>query len=141
MVREWRHLKLLKRAGRGHDPTGVMGTTSGGLALLCPACPQPNINLPDNWEDAPKETRYVSLLFNCTFNCNLMIIMDSFLYKLILAIDANFRLKNRFKGNVDDGLGTGWAYFVASAAYKAYLKKFVKQNEVREIFKWKSSTD
>ncbi|KAJ7015829.1 hypothetical protein C8F04DRAFT_984862, partial [Mycena alexandri] len=26
MVREWRHLQMLKCTGRGHDPSGVNGT-------------------------------------------------------------------------------------------------------------------
>jgi hypothetical protein len=54
MVREWRHLKMLKRAGRGHDPSGVENTKRGECAVLCPACPQPNKNLPDDWQTAPK---------------------------------------------------------------------------------------
>lgn len=49
MVREWRHIKMLMRAGRGHDPTGVSGTSQGELCLRCPACPKPGINIPDNW--------------------------------------------------------------------------------------------
>ncbi len=50
VVTQWRHLKLLKRAGRAHDPTGVAGTLPGMLAVQCPACPRPEVNLPDNWE-------------------------------------------------------------------------------------------
>lgn len=50
VVAQWHHLKRCKRAGRGHDPTGVMGTQPGELAVRCPACPQPGINLPDNWD-------------------------------------------------------------------------------------------
>ncbi len=50
VVAQWRHLKLLKRAGRGHDPTGVEGTRPGELAVPCPACPRPDVNLPDNWD-------------------------------------------------------------------------------------------
>ena len=50
MVREWKHLKMLKRAGRGHDPTGVLGTKQGELVVQCPACPSPGINIPDNWD-------------------------------------------------------------------------------------------
>jgi hypothetical protein len=53
MVRQWRHLKMLKRAGRGHDPGGAMATRGGELALLCPACPQPGKNLPADWKDVP----------------------------------------------------------------------------------------
>ena len=55
MIREWRNLKMLKRAGRGHDPTGAMGTREGECTVLCPACPQPGMNLPDDWRDAPEE--------------------------------------------------------------------------------------
>lgn len=58
MTRQWRHLQMLKRAGRGHDPTGVENTKDGECALLCPACPQPGKNLPRDWKRAPKEKRY-----------------------------------------------------------------------------------
>ena len=58
---QWRHLKMLKRAGRGHDPTGVDGTRDGELALRCPACPRPDVNLPKDWQNGPKEFKYVPL--------------------------------------------------------------------------------
>ena len=50
MMREWRYLKMMKRAGRSHDPSGVDGTASGELAIACPACPRPGVNLPENWD-------------------------------------------------------------------------------------------
>ncbi|KAG0696153.1 hypothetical protein DFH29DRAFT_984710 [Suillus ampliporus] len=104
IVREWRHLKMLKRAGRGYDPAGVENTESGECAMLCPACPQPGRNLPENWDKAPKETRW--------------------LYGLFLAIDTNFRLKRRMvsKDSADPGLGRGWAYFVEETAYKKFIR-------------------
>ena len=40
---EWRHLKMLKRAGRGHAADGIMGTWPGELGVVCPACPHPSI--------------------------------------------------------------------------------------------------
>ncbi|KAG2345649.1 hypothetical protein BDR05DRAFT_1013616 [Suillus weaverae] len=73
MVREWHHLVMLKCSRRGHDLSGVMGTSEGQCTVLCPACPQPGKNLPDNWKDTPKT--------------------KSWLYGLFLAIDANFCLK------------------------------------------------
>ncbi|KAG1846721.1 hypothetical protein C8R48DRAFT_750579 [Suillus tomentosus] len=105
MVREWRHLKQLKRAGRGHDPHGVDATSAGACAVLCPACPQPGKNLPDNWENAPQETRWM--------------------YALFLAIDANFRLKRKLvsSDDVDPSLNAGWSYFVEDTAYKQYLSE------------------
>ncbi len=51
VVRVWRHLHLLKRAGRGHDPGGIAATKDGELALECPACPHPGKNLPDHWDE------------------------------------------------------------------------------------------
>ena len=57
MVREWRYLKLLKRAGRAHVEDGVENIAPGGLCLRCPACPRPGFNLPDNWETVPDDLK------------------------------------------------------------------------------------
>lgn len=59
----WRHLKLLKRGGRAHALGGVEGTASGELAVLCPACPNPDFNLPKDWRKVPKESAYVKGIF------------------------------------------------------------------------------
>lgn len=58
ICREYRHLMMLKRGGRGHDPEGAKGTKSGELAVRCPACLRPGVNLPPDWESAKKEERY-----------------------------------------------------------------------------------
>lgn len=71
MVREWRHLKMLKRAGRAYDPLGIENTPPGSLALLCRACPQPTMNLPQGWETADPSKRCVETpvaMFNGTAN-------------------------------------------------------------------------
>jgi len=52
MSLQWRHLKLLKWAGRAHDPAGPDGTKPGELALCCPSCPYPEINIPQDWCEA-----------------------------------------------------------------------------------------
>jgi hypothetical protein len=57
VIRIWRHLKMLKRAGRGHDPAGIASTLDGECAVECPACPHPGINLPEGWEEAPEHIR------------------------------------------------------------------------------------
>ncbi|KAG1784380.1 uncharacterized protein HD556DRAFT_1435459 [Suillus plorans] len=105
MVRQWRHLKMLKRAGRGHDPSGVDATSAGECAVLCPACPHPGKNLPEGWEDASHDIRWK--------------------YALFLAIDANFRLKRKLvsSDNVDPSLNAGSCYFVEENAYKQYLSE------------------
>lgn len=38
---------MLKRAGRGHHSDGIATTRQGELAVDCPACPHPGINIPD----------------------------------------------------------------------------------------------
>jgi len=59
MTQEFAHLQMLKRAGRGHDPSGAKGTKPGECAVLCPACPHPGINIPDNWDSLPPDEQYV----------------------------------------------------------------------------------
>ncbi|KAJ6457468.1 hypothetical protein DFH09DRAFT_1063427 [Mycena vulgaris] len=113
MAREWRHLQMLKRAGRGHDPYGVVATRAGECALLCPACPQPGMNLPDNWKETPKEKR--------------------FLYALFLALDANFRMRRKKVSSKekDPSLGDGWSFYGAITPYYTYLAKHWGQKQER----------
>ena len=56
MVREWRHLKMLKRTGQGHL-LRLEDAGEGSCAVLCPACPHPGINLPLNWKEVPLNER------------------------------------------------------------------------------------
>ncbi|KAF7971014.1 hypothetical protein HWV62_22285 [Athelia sp. TMB] len=110
VMRMWRHLKMLKRAGRGNDPGGVTQTRMGECAVECPACPQPGKNLPDGWETAPDYVKW--------------------LYALILTIDANFRLKLKDRNyKADPPLGDGWSHLVMTEPYKAYYEKFGHQVE------------
>jgi hypothetical protein len=112
MIRQWRHLKMAKRSGRGHDPGGISKTPPGGFAILCRACPEPAINLPSDWRSAPAERAW--------------------LYASILNQHANFRLKNRLRGSSqqDPPLGPGYAYFVEGQAYADHLRNYVDQKEV-----------
>ncbi|GBE83267.1 hypothetical protein SCP_0503150 [Sparassis crispa] len=106
IMRMWRHLKMLKRAGRGHDPGGVRATKPGACAVLCPACPHPGKNLPPDWEEAPEDQRW--------------------LYRLFIRLDANFHLKRKkvSSDTIDPGLNHGYAYFVEEKTYKDYLTTY-----------------
>ncbi|KAJ7431875.1 hypothetical protein B0H11DRAFT_2261289 [Mycena galericulata] len=112
MCREYRHLLMLKRAGRGHEPSGVEGTKPGALAVVCPCCPRPGVNLPDNWQDAATE--------------------DQFLYILFLALDACFRLKRRLVSSQlkDPALGSGWSYLLEASPFHQYLLTVTDQKEM-----------
>ena len=57
------------------------------------------------------------------------------LYDLFLAIDANFRLKQKMHGIKDPELGSGLAYFVNNGKFEAHLKSHVDENEV-SISNW-----
>ncbi|KAH7906050.1 hypothetical protein BJ138DRAFT_1138106 [Hygrophoropsis aurantiaca] len=105
MVREWRHIKSLKRAGRGHDPEGIESTKPGQCAVICPACPQPGMNLPDCFEDLPA--------------------VQQWLYTKFIAIDANFRLKRDDVSSdaADPSLSQGWGTFVEETGFKAHIER------------------
>ena len=113
MVREWRNLKSFMRAGRGHSPDGISKTAPGGLAVLCRACPHPGINVPEDCLTAPPERRY--------------------LYRQTIAVDCNFRLKNRHRAtnNMDVCLSPGLSYFVERKSYMQHVKKYASETEVR----------
>jgi len=49
------HLQMAKHAGRGHNVEGIEQTKPGELALTCPACLIPNVNLPEGWENVGPE--------------------------------------------------------------------------------------
>ncbi|KAJ7016855.1 hypothetical protein C8F04DRAFT_1215328 [Mycena alexandri] len=117
IVRQYRMTQMMKRAARGHSPSGVAGTAQGELALKCRACPQDGRNLPDgwdhiNWDEMPEDLRYKYFLF--------------------LAQDCNFRLINRAISTaandpiVDDGMG----YFVNHSKYSEYLRSHVSEEEI-----------
>ncbi|KAF9496215.1 hypothetical protein BDN71DRAFT_1505912 [Pleurotus eryngii] len=111
-VREWRHIWMAKRAGRGNDPGGLNTTAQGGLAIPCRSCPHPDINLPQGWENVPSNTQW--------------------LYGLLLQEDANFKQKNRLRSTDgrDPALGPGWATFVAEEPYFTHLSNYVDQEEI-----------
>ena len=43
---------------------GLDSVRDGTFALECPACPHPGRNLPDEWEQVPKDERYVHPMFS-----------------------------------------------------------------------------
>ena len=51
---------------------------------------------------------------------------------LVLAMDANFRLKNRIigGGKFDPPLGPGFGYFVEPTKYKEHLQNYVMEQDV-----------
>ncbi|KAL1736713.1 hypothetical protein EV714DRAFT_198405 [Schizophyllum commune] len=112
-VRQWRFLKMMKLGGRGSDtsrrPTDF---GAGELAVTCPACPQPGVNLPEGWREGPTK--------------------DQFLYTLFIAMDACFRLKRRKVSSWerDPSLVDGGAYMVESAQFNKFISGVGAQSEM-----------
>lgn len=52
---------------------------------------------------------------------------------LLLAIDANFRLKNRIRVNEieDPPLGPGWGSWVEPKGYQEHVRRYVSESDVR----------
>ncbi|KAJ7429220.1 hypothetical protein B0H11DRAFT_2167516 [Mycena galericulata] len=112
MTRQYAFLQRTRRAGRGHDAAGLAATKAGECMVVCWACPYNGRNLPLKWRDI--DAKY------------------GFLYKLILAMDANFKLKNSIRTNerYDPSLGPGWGAFVEPNAYRKHLKKYVAEKDI-----------
>ncbi|KAJ7917013.1 hypothetical protein B0H13DRAFT_2231523 [Mycena leptocephala] len=112
MTRQWAFLQRLRRTRRGHDPEGLSATKAGESMVICWACPYDGRNLPSGWRDVEEKSRYI--------------------YKLILAIDANFKMKNRIRVNerYDPSLGPGWGAFVEPTGYRSHLKKYIAEKDI-----------
>ncbi|KAJ7347334.1 hypothetical protein DFH08DRAFT_960674 [Mycena albidolilacea] len=112
MARQWAFLKRIKCAGWGHDPAGVDKTKLGECMVMCWACPHDGRNLPKNWREVTPAYR--------------------FLYMLIVAMDTNFRLRNRMRANKIDNpsLGPGCGCWVDSTAYRDHIKNYVPESDV-----------
>ncbi|KAK6992479.1 hypothetical protein R3P38DRAFT_3226100, partial [Favolaschia claudopus] len=104
MSRQFAFVQRMKRAGRAHDAGGLESTTRGECAE--------GINLPEGWEDVGPEFQ--------------------FLYILIIAMDANFRLRNRLRANAheDPPLGSGWGHIVEESCYKKHLRNYVAEKDI-----------
>ncbi|KZV60704.1 hypothetical protein PENSPDRAFT_694042 [Peniophora sp. CONT] len=110
--RMFRNLRAAKRTGRGQSARPLSETRPGEIALRCPACPIPGVNLPTGWEDAPPEYR--------------------FLYALYIAIDANFKLKLKDRIAKSVPLADGWSFLVASAPYATHLRENTDLEEMKQ---------
>ncbi|KAG0699572.1 hypothetical protein DFH29DRAFT_877228 [Suillus ampliporus] len=100
VARQWRQLKLLKWNGFGHDRRDPK---DGELALFCPACPQPSINVTLLTQD--DETT------------------PGWLYSHSLVMDGNFKAEHLHLAHPEDEvwLTDGQSFMVARARYQAHL--------------------
>ncbi|KAN0131137.1 hypothetical protein V8E53_011029 [Lactarius tabidus] len=98
--RQWRDLQNRMQSGLGHQH-GNEPFKYGSMAIFCPACPQPGINLPVDWQD-----RYTSNQLIRTF-----------------IMDGNFsaeHMKCRTT-EAETPLSAGMAFMTDPNSYKAHL--------------------
>jgi hypothetical protein len=121
--RMWRDLMARVNSGLGHE--GKAELQPGGLAIFCPACPQPDINLPKEWDEDPERYKTFTSVGN-------PVLMDfRWLYTRSIVIDGNFsaeHLKMR-RPEEDIALSPGGRYLVEPKRYELHLNtgKEIKQ--------------
>jgi hypothetical protein len=105
---QWHHLNQLKKHGYGFTAEKL---GFGDLATFCPTCPQPDVNLPDNWRKDSQQ----------------------WMYTHTYVMDGNFSAKHQKMKNTEDDniLSDRGGFFVADGNYKAHLKSSVEAKEVR----------
>ncbi|KAJ7025067.1 hypothetical protein C8F04DRAFT_1269674 [Mycena alexandri] len=112
MSRQFAFLQRARRSGRAHDAAKLAATKRGEMMVICWACPYDRQNLPPDWRNVDPKYK--------------------FLYMLILALDTNFKLKNRLRANkrYNPSLGPGWGAFVEPEAYREHLKNYVGESDI-----------
>ncbi|KAJ7041928.1 hypothetical protein C8F04DRAFT_946399 [Mycena alexandri] len=110
MSRQYAFLQRARRAARGHDHKGIIATAQGECMVKCWPCPHDGRNLAPNWRNVDPK----------------------YLYRLVLAMDANFKMKNRIRARErdDPSLGPGWGAFVEPKAYKKHLRGYVAEKDI-----------
>ena len=121
--RMWRDLMARISSGLGHEEKPEL--QPGGLAIFCPACPQPGINLPNGWDQDPKQC----VAFTSASNPTLMV--SRWIYTRSIVIDGNFSAEHlKMKRPEEDiALSPGGRYMVEPKRYELHLNtgKEVKQ--------------
>ncbi|KAF8057043.1 hypothetical protein FPV67DRAFT_1677798 [Lyophyllum atratum] len=59
LSRQWRWMKKIEWAGFGHEAKDPNNPAPGELAIFCPTCPQPGVNLPEDWNQDPNREVFI----------------------------------------------------------------------------------
>ena len=120
----WRDLKAQINSGLGHEAKKDL--QPGALAIFCPACPQPEVNLPQGWESDPR--RYQLYLMFII----IMLITSRWLYTRSIVIDGNFSAEHlKMKQPEGDiALSPGGRYMVEPKRYELHLRT---GKEIRQV--------
>ncbi|KAF8834188.1 hypothetical protein BDN67DRAFT_992716 [Paxillus ammoniavirescens] len=98
--RQWRYLQNKLAFRFAHNST--VEVKDGDLAYFCPACPQPGVNLSEDWTED---------------------LGGAWKYSRSFVMDGNFSAKHmKLKNNDDFDLTGGSGYFTALLRYRAHLQ-------------------
>jgi hypothetical protein len=127
--RQWRDLKSRMKSGLGHASEQEK-SQDGSTAIFCPACPQPGLNLPDNWKD--KYSSYVRTNysdFNITYFYYLA--QRNELIRTFI-MDGNFSAEHmRYRTREKDvSLSPGMAFMANPDLYKSHLRSGAEMAQV-----------
>lgn len=107
VARQWRLMKTLKWRGYG---VGDASPSQGELALFCPACPQPGVNIPITSE----------------------LDLSDWKYTRSVVMDGNFKAEHMHGRSQDDvSLMDGLAFMVTRLPYKEFISTTNYPPEVR----------
>ncbi|KAH7099136.1 hypothetical protein BKA62DRAFT_673696 [Auriculariales sp. MPI-PUGE-AT-0066] len=109
-ARVFRDLRGLQRSGQAHgiDAHLPENRWPGSVAVVCPACPEPDFNLQQNWQELSSDIRY------------------RYLFQLMHAIDGNFKAYGRLKPFDEDDLPftDGSCFFPKWETWRQYCAEF-----------------
>ena len=98
------------------------------MALFCPSCPQPEINLQRGWQNDLNEYLNFHLML---YNWNLFI-FNSWLYQRSYVVEGNFHADHvKMKQPDDDvALCDGLGFMVETKPYNEHLKESIESKQV-----------
>jgi hypothetical protein len=113
---QWRDLRNRMEQGLGLQLEHV--AADGALAIFCPACPQPGINLPNGWRTRYKP--YVTIP-KSDGSCHSTANRDQLVHTFIM--DGNFSAEHMrpWTGEQDISLSAGMAFMANPESYKSHL--------------------
>jgi hypothetical protein len=113
-------------SGLGHHKEGDT-IPDGSMAVFCPACPQPGINLPDDWKT--KYTLYV-IIPHLQVCYPILAIREQLIQTFIM--DGNFSAEHmkHWSGEQDVSLSAGMAFMANLDSYKAHLQSGKETTQV-----------
>ena len=114
------------KTGLGHQSDQVT-PEDGSMAIFCPACPQPGINLPPNWKE--KYSPYVFTL-SPTLSYDICIYSNELIRTFIM--DGNFSAEHmRYRTTEKDvALSPGMAFMSNPDIYKSHLQNGAEMRQV-----------